>query len=150
MLGGMKSPLCRPSTGAVLILALICAACRNLQGERGPAAHLEGRVHHVERIALPPQAELWVRLVEPAPLGAPGARGGPLGEVHRTDIGQSPFDFRLGYDPRAVQPGRVLRLEAEIRVGDEVWFHGARSVAGLAAGPPDEPLELRVHRRSAP
>lgn len=150
MLGGMKPPL-RPSLPALAFaLASLLVGCRNLQGERAQGAWLEGRVHHLERIALPPEAELWVRLVEPAPQGAPGIRGGPLAELHRADIGQSPFDFRLEYDPRAVQPGRVLRLEAEIRVGDETWFHGARSVAGLAAGPPAEPLELRVHRRSAP
>lgn len=137
----------RPLPGALLALALaLVPACRNLQGVAQPEAVLEGRVVHLERLSLPPGAELAVRLVEPGPSGAPGDRGGPLAELRLHDPGPSPYPFRLPYDPRRVQPGRVLRLEAALLVEGETWFLGARSLSGLAAGPPPEPVELRVHR----
>ena len=129
---------------ALACVALAAGACRST-GPAAPPARLSGAVTFRERPALPPGAVLTVRLIEAA---GPGARSSVVATTSATLDGDPPFAFELGYDPARLQPGRVHRLEANVAVDDRIRFRGARSLSTLAAGPPDPPVTLMVHRVS--
>lgn len=126
---------------ALVSSLLLVAGCRNLQpAGSAPTERLEGTVHYLERILLPPGAVLRVSLNDPANTAA------SITTYLDGELGSPPFAFVLDYDPRRIPPGRVLRIEAEITLEGKVWFRGARSIADLY---PDAPVELRVHRVGA-
>jgi putative lipoprotein len=80
---------------------------------------LHGQVSYRERIALPPEALLEVRLVDTSLADSP-ARSLAVTRVktrHRT-----PIPFRLYYDEAKIRRGHVYAIEARITVNGKPWF----------------------------
>jgi putative lipoprotein len=80
---------------------------------------LTGEVAYRERIALPPNAVLTVRLTDVSLADAPGA---VIAEQKIEQAGQVPIKFDLRYDPAVVQPKMNYALQARITVDDKLWF----------------------------
>jgi uncharacterized lipoprotein YbaY len=103
-------------------------------GRPGPGrpAGVTGSVTYRERMALPPNAILVVRLVQAPPTGGPRGRPGVLGgptplvsERTMRNLGQVPIAFELPLDPRQLRPGQRYTLEAEIQAEGRTLFRGS-------------------------
>lgn len=91
-----------------------------------------GDVTYRERIALPPEATLSVRLVD---LAAPEAEG-PAATAAIASPGQVPLTFTLNIDDTSVRADHAYGLVAEIMVADgTVWFRNAEPYAIDPAAP---------------
>jgi len=80
---------------------------------------ITGEVAYRERIALPPNAVLTVRLTDVSLADAPGA---VVAEQKIEPAGQVPIKFELRYDTAVVQPKMNYALQARITVDDKLWF----------------------------
>lgn len=78
-----------------------------------------GEVLYRERIALPPNAELTVQLVDETPTGEPSTI---IGQQVIPNAGQVPIKFEIPFDPVAIQPNATYALEANISVDHTLWF----------------------------
>jgi len=78
-----------------------------------------GEVSYRERIALPANAVLTVRLMDVSLADAPEA---VVAEQTVDPAGQVPIRFELKLDPAVVQPGATYALQARITVDDQLWF----------------------------
>jgi uncharacterized lipoprotein YbaY len=83
---------------------------------------IRGTVTYRERIALPPNSEVTVMLLNSA-----NVDGDPVAETSfSTDGRQPPFQFELKYDPRDINRQRTYEVRAEIRGEDgQVRFKSA-------------------------
>jgi len=80
---------------------------------------LTGEATYRERIALPPNAVLSVELADVSLAGAPAT---VIGQRKIMPAGQVPIRFEIGFDPKAVLPGRTYVLQARITVDGRLMF----------------------------
>ncbi|MGE3876302.1 MAG: YbaY family lipoprotein [Parvibaculaceae bacterium] len=102
---------------------------------------LRGQVSYRERIALPPEAVLEVRLVDVSLADAP-ARGIAVTRVktrHRL-----PIPYRLRFDDAKIQRGHTYALEARITVNGRPWFVTATRHAVLTGGPDQTDIHVEL------
>ena len=118
-------------------LLALTAACAD--DER----HLTGEVTYRERMALPADAVVSVRLFDP---GAASVEAGTLGEEVIGDPGQVPIPFSVTYYESDVDPDGAYVVEAEITSGDETLFTTPAPVPVLTDGHPTEDVELVLVR----
>lgn len=78
-----------------------------------------GEVFYRERIALPPNAVLAVRLSDVSLADAPASI---VAEQKIDPAGQVPIKFEVKVNPAVIQPNVNYALQARITVGDELWF----------------------------
>ena len=79
---------------------------------------IAGRVTYLQRSALPPNSEVYVKLVDSGdPNGTPAAE-----TTFSTGTRQVPFTFDLRYEPRDINRQRNYELQAEIRNAGKVLF----------------------------
>ncbi len=100
-----------------LCLALLGVAC----GERPETiARVTGTVTYPERIALPPDAVLHVRLEDVGRADAPAT---VAGQQTVRPAGQVPIAFSVPYDPARIEASHRYAVRAEIRsgAGDLLW-----------------------------
>lgn len=102
----------------LLLLLLICGGCAATDpGAANPSAPtVTGSISYRERIALPPDARVIVRLVDVSKTDAPAT---VLGEQLIIAQGrQVPFAYAITYDPRRVDPRHSYAVQARIELGD--------------------------------
>ena len=80
---------------------------------------IAGEVSYRERIALPPNAVLTVRLSDVSLADAPET---VVAEQKIEPAGQVPIKFELKIDPAVVQPNVNYALQARITVDDRLMF----------------------------
>lgn len=80
---------------------------------------ISGEVSYRERIALPPNAVLTVRLMDVSLADAPEA---VVAEQKIEPAGQVPIKFEIKLDPAVVRPNVNYALQARITVDDSLWF----------------------------
>lgn len=100
---------------APLLVAMLAAPDFSYAGERA----VTGEVIYRERIALPPQAVLEVRLADVSRADAPAKI---VAEQKIEPAGQVPIRFRLAFDASAIEPVATYALEARITVDGRLWF----------------------------
>src|SRR5260221_14204514 len=103
-------------------LLLAAAACAGvvLADEKGAPTTITGSVVYRERIALPPDAVVRVRL-EAAP--APEMAARRITDITiPTEGKQVPIPFELPYDAAAIHPGTKYQVRATISSGDKTLF----------------------------
>ena len=83
------------------------------------AASVTGTVLYLERIALPPEAVLEVRVEDVSLADAPART---IGLSTMPNAGQVPIPFSVTYDPAEVQAGHSYAVRATIRVGEALWY----------------------------
>ena len=80
---------------------------------------ISGEVSYRERIALPPNAILTVRLSDVSLADVPES---VIAEQEVAQAGQVPIRFEMKLDRTAIQPGMSYALQARITVDDTLWF----------------------------
>ena len=80
---------------------------------------IAGEVFYRERIALPPNAVLTVRLMDVSLADAPASI---IAEQKIDPAGQVPIKFEVKLNPAVVRPNASYALQARITVDDGLWF----------------------------
>jgi len=125
----MRRPFALVLLALVPLAGLQFAGCAILFGTPQFAPAVTGAVTYRARVALPPEAELYVALVE-APvedslIGPPPAVVADT--VFATDGRQVPIPFTLRHAPGLPRDGYAYTLRAEIRAGGETLFETAEA-----------------------
>lgn len=80
---------------------------------------IRGSVVYRERIALPPEANLTVQLLD---VSLADVAAQVIGETKISDISGSPIPYSLHFDANQLLPGHSYALQARIAAGDTLWF----------------------------
>jgi putative lipoprotein len=99
-----------------------------------------GTVTYRQRVALTPQAEVYVELRD---VSIPDAASPPIARQVISTPGQVPVAFSLEYDPTRIQAGRSYAVSARIVDRGQLQFVTDERVAVLTGGGPD-PVEIVV------
>ena len=138
-----------------IVRALACCAlaaiggCGSRSGAGAPAdepqAVLTGTVTYRERIALPPNARVEVRLEDVPPSGAtPDEVAAQTVAVNGRQV---PIPFELRYPKGSIDSSRRYTVRASITSADgELMFTTPMSYAVLTGGAPDGGVEIVVQR----
>mgnify|MGYP001127695477 CR=1 FL=1 len=108
-----------------------------------PLPVVSGDIFYRERIVLPPDATVRVRVVR---LGQSGAPRPVLGELAFPAPRRAPIPFTLACDPSSLEPGAAYGLEVSISRRGKVEFATAEPVPVLAGGRPSPGLKILVRR----
>lgn len=84
-----------------------------------PTASITGSASYRERMALPPDAVLDVRLEDVSRADAPAVE---IGGATVQPAGQVPIRFEIPYDPARVQAGHRYQVRASIKAGGTLLF----------------------------
>lgn len=125
-------------------LALAVAGAAAARGSDEPAApKITGTIAYRERIALPDDALVRVRLEVPAAPEKPARR---VAEVTFPTKGkQVPIPFELPYDASVIDPARRYAVRVTISAGDRVLFVTRTPYPALTKGAPAK-LEILVQQ----
>jgi putative lipoprotein len=102
---------------------------------------ITGEVSYRERIALPPNAVLTVRLTDVSLADAPEA---VVAEQKIEPAGQVPIKFEIKLDPAVMQPNVNYALQARITVDDRLWFTNDERYSVDPSKPEPAHLVLKV------
>ncbi|MFV0423109.1 YbaY family lipoprotein [Oleidesulfovibrio sp.] len=104
--------------GTLLLLCFALTAC----AVKNPApehATVTGTALYRERIMLPPDAELTIRLLDVSLADAPAKT---LGVQVIPSPGNPPYAFSVAYDPAEIDPRHTYSVAADIRVNGKLLF----------------------------
>ncbi len=127
-----------------LVLVVLAAGCSHAPKDGGGAgrATLTGAVTYLQRIALPPDAEVTVRLDD---VSRADAAAVPLGSTtFRTDGRQVPLAWAIDYDPAKVDERMTYAVSARITVGGTLVWTSDTHTPALTRGAPRDSIEVRV------
>ena len=103
-----------------------------------------GTVYYLERMAMPPQAEVHVALIDASTLDAVlrilAESTEPMAER------QVPIAFALPIPEDELEAGTPCALRAEIRLDGEVQFHTPEPVPVSTAEQPVVGIDIRLYR----
>ncbi|WP_172330669.1 YbaY family lipoprotein [Mangrovicoccus sp. HB161399] len=125
--------------GGALALFLLAA----VQTMAEPAT-LTGTVTYLERIVLPPDATVEVKLQDVSRADAPALT---IAETSFAPETQVPVAFALGYDSSAIDERHRYALRARILAGDRVLFLTKRHFGVLTGG--EDSTDILVERAAA-
>jgi putative lipoprotein len=108
------------------------------------AASISGTVAYRERIALPPQAQVEVKLVDISLMDAPSTT---IAEIVIEPKGQVPIPFTISYDAALIQAGRTYALQARITADGRLIFITDQIYPVMATD--DGPTDLLLKRVGA-
>jgi putative lipoprotein len=131
------------SVTAILVAGGIQAAARSQDDAAAAQATITGTVAYRERIALPPDAIVQVRLDDVSqPEGAPKR----VAETTVPTAGkQVPIPFELSYKPADIVPNRRYVVRAKITAGDKILFSTKTPYPVITRGAPTS-LEILVQQ----
>lgn len=119
------------------------AGCASLVPGSGTAS-VTGEALYLERIAVPPDVRLEVRLEDISLADAPVER---IGEVTIRDAGQPPYPFTIEYDEGRIDPRHTYRVSARLYDGEKLLFATDEVYQVITRGFPSEAtLRLRPVR----
>ncbi len=132
---------------ALVAFAATLAACTAVAPapEKAPSVKtLSGTLTYRQRIAIPPQTEAIVRLLDVSRADAPAI---VIAEQRfRTDGRQMPLPFALTYDPARIDSRMSYAVSGELRVGERVLFLNTTRHSVLTRGAPADNVELRLEQ----
>ena len=105
-----------------------------------------GEVSYRERIALPPNAALTVRLLDVSLADAPET---VVGEQEIDPAGQVPIDFEIKFDSTVIQPSATYALQARIMVDNQLWFINDERYAIDPRKPEPQKMMLKMVKQKA-
>jgi len=108
-----------------------------------PLPVVSGDIFYRERIVLPPDATVRVRVIRLGPRGAPRP---VIAELAFAAPRRVPIPFKLECDPQALEPGAAYGLEASISRRGTVEFATVEPAPVLAGGLPTSGLKILVRR----
>jgi putative lipoprotein len=121
----------RPFIVLLSALCLMLAACDG-GGREAETASLTGTVTYLQRVALPPEAEVYVVLEDVSLQDAPA---GMIAETTFPTKGkQVPIPFTIKYNARTIEESHSYTVRAEIRVDGQARFMSGQSYPVLTRG----------------
>jgi putative lipoprotein len=121
----------RPFITPMLVICVVLAACDGGR-QGGETASVTGTVTYLQRMALPPEAEVYVVLEDVSLQDAPA---GVIAETTVPTKGkQVPIPFTLKYNPRTIEESHSYVVRAEIRVDGKPRFISGQSYPVLTRG----------------
>ena len=127
---------------AMIFCISIVSACASNQATE-PTATISGQVIYLQRIAVPPQAEVTVTLAD---VSLQDVAATTLAQDTFTADGkQVPFPFTLTYRTSDVKAGHTYALRASIHVDGRLWFTTTEHIAVKLDGTDAQPVEVRVN-----
>ena len=130
-------------SGGALVLSFADGGETMVLSRVEPSPLVTGSVLYRERIALPPEATLTVRLVDVSRMDAPAVL---LGEQVVTPTGQVPIPFEISYDPAQIDERMSYAVQARIEVGGQLMFISTQAYPVITRGNPSRDLEILVER----
>lgn len=107
---------------AIVLSAVLAAGCGKKSGE---TAYVTGTVTYLQRMELPPDAEIHVALEDISRADAP-ARFIAADTIMAGGL-QVPVSFSIPYDPAQIEDENTYSIRAEIRMGGEKRFISTQS-----------------------
>jgi len=129
---------------AVACLTLMLAACQISKAE--PTASVRGEATYLERIAVPPGAQLEVRLLDVSRADAPSET---IGGVTLSSIGQPPYPFEIAYRPDQIVSSHQYVVQARLMHDGRLLFITDQAYPVITRGYPTE-MQLVLKRVGAP
>lgn len=120
-------------------LMLVSSACEKTPSGPPATHYVEGEAFYLQKIALPEEAVLTVRLEDVTQADAPAV----LISEQRIELDgdQQPFDFKLGYNLAALPEGRVYAVSGRIEDDSGLRFINTEQHNLLLVG---QDIELRL------
>lgn len=134
-------------TALAVATALIAGSIWRGDNVAAQADAVTGTVTYLERIALPPNAVVIVRLVDVSRADAPAVI--LVEQQIATNGKQVPFAFTLTYDPARIDPRSTYAVQARIEVDGQLWFVTTERYAVITQGNPTQ-IEVIVRRTGGP
>lgn len=106
----------RFTTAAVVALAI--AGCTESEPQKADSKTIAGTATYLERIALPPDAQLRVTLEDVSLADAPSVTV----SEYEAALKGVPANWELSYDPAKMQAGHSYAIAAKITSGDKLLF----------------------------
>lgn len=129
----------------LIFITLGCLAALSLAGCAGASekAAVTGMVTYLQRIALPPDAVVTVRIEDVSRADAPAELIGE--QVIQTKGAQVPIPFAVPYDPEKIVENHTYSLRVRIEDGaGGLLFINDTSVPVITRGSPTEQVEVIV------
>jgi putative lipoprotein len=105
---------------------------------------LNGTLTYRQRIAVPPDTEATVRLVDVSRADAPAT---VIAQTRfKTEGRQVPFPFRLEYDPARIDPRMRYAVSGELRAGGRILFLNTTRHSVLTHGAPSDNVEILLEQ----
>ena len=105
---------------------------------------LNGTLSYRLRIAIPPETEATVRLVDVSRADAPAT---VIAETRfKTEGRQVPLPFRLEYDPARIDARMSYAVSGELRAGGRILFLNTRRHSVLTRGAPSDNVEILLEQ----
>jgi len=111
---------------------------KSMQSEK--KATVSGTVFYLQRIALPPDATVEVKLVDISRQDVPAVT---IAEQKIANPGQVPIPFELRYDPDKIGPRYTYAVQARIEQGGKLLFISTQVFPVITRGNPNH-VEIRV------
>lgn len=123
----------------LMLMTSVLAACAS----NSPSQHasLSGEVFYLQRIALPPGAQVSVSLQDVSLADAPARE---LASQTLPGGQQVPVAFKLDYDLQQVQPGHSYAVSARIENAGRLLFISTERHGVKLDGSDPQPLRIRV------
>ncbi len=119
----------------VILPALFAVACAHHRPAAKPvAAQITGTVSYVQRVALPPEANIEVTFLDVSLQDTPAIQLG--NQVIQAAGKQVPIPFAIRYDSRQIVSSHTYGVEVKIRVGERVIFASDTANLVLTQGRP--------------
>ena len=123
----------------LLFMTGVLAACAS--NSPSQSASLSGEVFYLQRIALPPGAQVSVSLQDVSLADAPAVE---LASQTLPGGQQVPVAFKLDYDPQRIQPGHSYAVSARIENAGKLLFISTERHSVKLDGSDPQPLRIRV------
>lgn len=138
---------CRPGLVALALISA-CGGQKNVQ-EVEPTRHdrgtVTGTVYYLERMALPPNAEVVVQLLDASRADAPAE---VIAQDSISSGKQVPIPFKLDYDVARIVPAHTYVVRATIKADGSLLFTSTTANPVVTNGQPSY-VEVRVSRPPA-
>ena len=130
---------------AAALMAALAACTAPTVAPQPPAMKtLNGTLSYRLRIAIPPETEATVRLVDVSRADAPAT---VIAETRfKTEGRQVPLPFRLEYDPSRIDQRLRYAVSGELRAGGRILFLNTTRHSVLTHGAPSDDVEILLEQ----
>jgi putative lipoprotein len=118
---------------AIAATLALSGGCQRSDAPEEAIATVTGTVTYLQRIALPPDAEVQVTLDDVSLQDAPSEK---IAEQIIAEPGQVPIPFELTYDPKSIVPTHTYAVQARISQGDQLLFINTTAIHVITRGYP--------------
>jgi putative lipoprotein len=125
---------------APTVLVASCASQRTDDNDAATAS-ISGTVSYVQRIAMPPQNTVTIKLLDVSRADAPAVE---LGKQIISNAGNPPINFVIRYNPADVRPTGTYAIAATIEADGRILFRTTEQFNVLTREAPKDDISVLV------